>query len=108
MNFSKENNKSIIDEIYESKKQQYELYVDTENKENRNCSIINEKLDKIENCCKKDVPEKTKETIKKYCDELDRACANELDFWQKKFYKLGFIDGLRMAEDIKMDTKFEE
>ena len=105
MKFSENNNSSIIDELFESKCTEYEIFIDSKNEEGRNLSIINELLDSIENCGKKEIPEKVRKEIKKKCDDLDRAISSELRFWEMKFYKLGFIDGMRMTEDLKSETK---
>ena len=68
-----------------------------------------EKIDKILNsmelCYSGDIPEKSKKIVRKCYDKLDIAWAEELDFWQKEFYRLGVIDGMRMNEEIKENIK---
>lgn len=111
MKFSEENNKSIIDEIYESKRDEYEYFIERQNKlniENKASSEIYDVLDAIRSFCEKDITKETKNIIREYCIRLDKALSIKTDFCQKNFYKLGFIDGMRMAEDIKSQTKLED
>lgn len=108
MNFSKDNNKSIIDEIYDSKREDYEHYIECKNSENNYYSEIDDALEAIQNLCKQDINKETSGLIKEHCRRLDRAISYELDYCQKNFYKIGFINGMRMSEDIKSETKFEE
>lgn len=103
MNISKENEKSIIDEVYEYNRERYELKLDKENKGNRPLSRINDALDGIQSCCKEEITKETKDIIKEYCRRLDQAVSEEIEFSQKSFYKLGFIDGIRMIKDINGD-----
>lgn len=105
MSYNNVKNKSFIDEIYENKREEYERIVDMKNEENRNVSIINELLEKLEDCCKEELPKEVKKEMIKLCDELDRAIGDELDFWQRKFYKLGFINGMKLSEELKIDIE---
>ena len=108
MKFSENNNSSIIDEIYKSKFFDYEEYVAHADEEKRDYAKIDELLEDINDFCKSGVPANVKKAIKEKCDELDRVVSKEIDFWERKFYKLGFIDGMRMAEDLKTETKINE
>jgi len=108
MKFSKENSKSIIDEIYDSKRENYEFFIEKQRQGKSSYSEFNDELDTIQFYCKSDITKEIRESIKASCEIIDRAVSEELEFWQKKFYKLGFIDGMRMAEDIKVETEFEE
>jgi len=102
---AKSKQESIIDEIYESKHQDYELIIDRKNKGNRKKSSVDKILNSMELCYSDDIPEKSKKIVRKCYDKLDIAWAEELNFWQKEFYRLGVIDGMRMNEEIKENIK---
>ena len=99
------NKKSIIEEIYESKKDDYEYYIDVHYKGNKKRGMVFQLLDEMEKCYNDNIPKKSKNIIKKCYDKLDRSWSEGLDFWQKEFYKLGFLDGMRMNDDVELNSK---
>ena len=100
MEYKENIDKSIIEEIFDAKCIEFERYIDK--KYNNEIGIINRLLDDIIECCNKnEVPEKVKRVIKNKCEELDSAISKELTFWEKKTYKLGFIDGMRLENDMQ-------
>lgn len=98
---AKSKQESIIDELYESKHQDYEMFVYEKNKSNKKMKAVDKILNSMELCYRGDIPEKAKKVVRKCYDKLDIAWAEELDFWQKEFYRLGVIDGMRMHEEIQ-------
>lgn len=108
MNLDKEEKTSIIDEIFESKRDDYEFYVEKANKENPKRRSVEQILDDMENCCHQNIPAKAKRIVRDCYNRLDYAWSENLDFWKKEFYKLGFKDGIRMAEEIKEKNQDEE
>lgn len=104
MGVNKMANSLIIEEIYEAKREEDEIDIDRKYKEKRSISVINDTLDAIQSLCRKNITKETKDIIIEYCKQLDRAIGEEIDFSQKVFYKYGFIDGMRMYEELKKDT----
>lgn len=102
---AKSKQESIIDELYESKHEEYEMIIEGKNKSNRKKGLVGKILNAMELCYRNDISEKSKKIVRKCYDKLDYSWSEELDFWQKEFYKLGFVDGMRMNEDIKENIK---
>lgn len=103
MSIKKENESSIIEEILKSKREEYELYVENENRKNNIKRSIDHILEDLEICYLQDIPEKSRKAIRECHDRLDYAWNENLDFIKQEFYKLGFKDGMRMSEEIKED-----
>lgn len=107
MNIENEEKQSIIEVIFESKRDEYELEVEKKNKQNPKRRSVDQILEDMENCYHQNIPDKSKQIVKECHRKLDYAWSENLDFWKQEFYKLGFRDGIRMAEEIKEKNQEE-
>lgn len=105
MRFSENNKDSIIEEIFKAKSIEFEEYIDKKESEDREVCIVSRLIEEIEELVKElEISEKVRKPIINKCEELDSAVSKELTFWENKTYKLGFIDGMRLGEDLQTPT----
>ena len=55
MGLNKISNSLVIEEIYEAKREEYEIDIDRKYKEKRSISVINDTLDAIQSLCRKNI-----------------------------------------------------
>lgn len=109
MKFAQNNNGSIIEEMFKSKSIEFEEYIDKKESDDREVCIVSRLIEELEELVKKlEVSEKIKKPLIEKCEEFDRAASRELTFWETKAYKLGFIDGMRMGEDLQSPTSLKK
>ena len=98
MKFEKLLEKSIFDELYEHQKNEFEDYVvnKTQSEEFYEDSRILEEI--------KDIIEKSnldidiKQKISEKFEEYEKAELKEYEYWTRKYFKLGIINGIRLKE----------
>lgn len=109
MKFAENNNGSIIEEMFKSKSIEFEEYIDKKESDDREVCIVSRLIEELEELVKElEVSEKVKKPLIAKCEEFDRAASRELTFWETKAYKLGFIDGMRMGEDLQTPTSLKK
>lgn len=97
--------RSILDELYESKSDEFAQNIQEEMKEEAKSFFAEEQLtNKIVEVIKDE--ELQKELLKKL-NEYEMEVAKEHDFWNKMFYKLGVYNCTEMKEILlnKIDSK---
>lgn len=101
MDLNTENKESIIEEYFESKQEEYEYMLEKQFKNDQDRKLVEIIIDEMEKCCRQEISENAKKIVRECLMKLDIAWSKEIDFWEKKFYRLGFIDGMRMSSDLK-------
>ena len=95
-----EEKESIIEVIFESKREEYEIEVEKKNKQNPKRRSMDRIIEDMEDCYHQNIPAKSKQIVKDCQRKLEYAWSENLEFWKQEFYKLGFRDGMRMSEEI--------
>lgn len=97
--------RSILDELYESKSDEFAQNIQEEMKEEAKSFLAEEQLtNKIVEVIK---DEKLQKEMLKKLNEYEMEVAKEHDFWNKMFYKLGVYNCTEMKEILlnKIDSK---
>lgn len=97
--------RSILDELYESKNDEFAQKIQEEMKEETKSFLAEEQLtNKIKEVIK---DEQLQNEMLKKLNEYEMEVAKEHDFWNKMFYKLGVYNCTEMKEILlnKIDSK---
>jgi hypothetical protein len=54
-------------------------------------------IDKISEKILRNVPKKNQKFVRKQLDRLDRNFINHISYWNEKYYRNGFVDGVRIV-----------
>ena len=66
-------------------------YLNDEDKKHEIC------IDEISERILKNVPEKNQKFVRKQLDKLDRNFLDYLCYWNEKYYRNGFVDGVKIV-----------
>lgn len=98
--------RSILDELYEAKSDEFAQDIQNEMQEETKSFLVEEQLtNKIKEVIKDEVQQK--EMLKKL-NEYEMEVAKEHDFWNKMFYKLGVYNCTEMKEILLNKTYSKE
>lgn len=107
MKFEELFNKTIFEELFENQKNDFESYVTkkTQSKEYYEDARILEEIKGI--IGKSNLDNDIKQKISKKFEEYERAELAEYEFWVRKYFKLGIINGIRLKDELnKSDDTF--
>lgn len=107
MKFEELFKKTIFEELFENQKNDFESYVTkkTQSKEYYEDARILEEIKGI--IGKSNLDNDIKQKISKKFEEYERAELAEYEFWVRKYFKLGIINGIRLKDELnKSDDTF--
>lgn len=107
MKFDELFNKTIFEELFDNQKNDFESYVTkkTQSKEYYEDARILEEIKGI--IGKSNLDNDIKQKISKKFEEYERAELAEYEFWVRKYFKLGIINGIRLKDELnKSDDTF--
>ena len=107
MKFEELFNKTIFEELFDNQKNDFENYVirKTQSKECYEDARILEEIKGIIEKSNLDIDIKQK--ISEKFEDYDRAELEEYEFWVRKYFKLGIINGIRLKDELnKSDDTF--
>ena len=99
MNFFKS---KILDDLYESRGEEFEKYYLkylVQKEEIRKTELSEDELVKFIQKSIQD--ENTKKKLIKKLNKFEEDCLVEMHFWNKEYYKLGFVDGNTIRTEIR-------
>ena len=111
MELYNENNKTVLDELYHTRVDDYSYFVHRQLKEKTeidHCKVKELLRELDEYTVDKNISKKGRAILSKIYDQIDTAWDEEINFWQKKYYKLGFVDGMRLGKEVKEIDKQED
>ena len=89
-NFRKVNEDDILKEWYDCMEETYLCYVDEQDRAN------DFKYDPFREKILKNVPDQNKKYVKKQLDLLDENFMDYICYWNEKYYRNGFCDGVQL------------
>lgn len=107
MKFEELFNKSIFEELFDNQKNDFESYVTkkAQSKEYYEDARILEEIKGI--IGKSNLNIDIKQKISEKFEEYERAELKEYEFWVRKYFKLGIINGIRLKDELnKSDDTF--
>ena len=107
MKFEELFKKTIFEELFENQKNDFESYVTkkTQSKEYYEDARILEEIKGI--IGKSNLDNDIKQKISKKFEEYERAELKEYEFWVRKYFKLGIINGIRLKDELnKIEDTF--
>ncbi len=107
MNFEELFDKTIFEELFENQKNDFESYV-TKKTQSKECYEDARILEEIKSIIEKsNLDTDIKQKISEKFDDYDRAELAEYEFWVRKYFKLGIINGIRLKDELnKSDDTF--
>lgn len=99
-----DDNETILDYLYEIRSEEFDAIFAEEHRkqlEENDTIVKKEELTEMVNKLFK-LDEQKMLKLMVVIDEYESAFTSELDFWCKKYYKLGFADAQKLKEECKM------
>lgn len=104
MEFDKLIENPILDEIWENQRGEFEDYSLKKDKEKRQFNENSQFAEEIKEFTEKYIPEEKQEEYNEKWKQYTKKEMDELDYWTKKFFKLGIINGIRLKKEIKEEN----
>lgn len=104
MEFDKLIDNPILDEIWENQRGEFEDYSLKKDKKKRQFNENSQFLEEIKEFTEKYIPEEKQEEYNEKWKKYTKKEMDELDYWTKKFFKLGIINGIRLKKEIKEEN----
>lgn len=89
----RELNDDILKEWLEFREEYILCYLNEEDKKNK--LFIDEIYEKV----LKNVPQQNKKYVEKQLNELEKNFMDYLSYWNEKYYRNGFVDGMQIIEN---------
>lgn len=97
MNIEKNGNNNILKDWFIFREQSFIYNTNKEDKKH----FIN--LDKIYNTILENIPKENQKIIKQQLDLIDKNIIDYIAYWNEKYYKNGFSDGINLI--LNLDNK---
>lgn len=104
MEFDKLIENPILDEIWENQRGEFEDYSLKKDKKKRQFNENSQFAEEIKEFTEKYIPEEKKEEYNEKWKQYTKKEMDEFDYWTKKFFKLGIINGIRLKKEIKEEN----
>ena len=104
MEFDKLIENPILDEIWENQRGEFEDYSLKKDKKKRQFNESSQFAEEIKEFTKKYIPEEKQEEYNEKWKKYTKKEMDELDYWTKKFFKLGIINGIRLKKEIREEN----
>ena len=91
MSFREVNENDILKEWIYCREENLLGYLTDEDKQHEIC------IDKISDKILKNVPKKNQKFVRKQLDRLDRNFIDHISYWNEKYYRNGFVDGVKIV-----------
>ncbi len=104
MEFDKLIENPILDEIWEYQRGEFEDYSLKKDKNKRQFNENSQFAEEIKEFTEKYIPEEKQEEYNEKWKQYTKKEMDELDYWTKKFFKLGIINGIRLKKEIKEES----
>ena len=104
MEFDKLIENPILDEIWENQRGEFEDYSLKKDKKKRQFNKNSQFAEEIKEFTEKYIPEEKKEEYNEKWKQYTKKEMDELDYWTKKFFKLGIINGIKLKKEVKEEN----
>ncbi len=104
MEFDKLIENPILDEIWENQRGEFEDYSLKKDKKKRQFNENSQFAEEIKEFAENYIPEEKQKEYSEKWKQYTKKEMDEFDYWTKKFFKLGIINGIKLKKEVKEES----